>query len=83
MKFIKNRFIIFITILLTAFLFLRAAESDFDNLQTSQNIAVYEGLTIKDIIVTGEVRLTEDLLEPKLIMQSKVYLIQNLLIELL
>ena len=60
MKFIKNRFIIFITILLTAFLFLRAAESDFDNLQTSQNIAVYEGLTIKDIIVTGEVRLTEE-----------------------
>ena len=63
MNFIKSRnFIILFSfiVFVVAFAFLIAVESDFNNLQNARNIAVYEGLTIKRIDVTGEVRLTKE-----------------------
>ena len=60
MNFIKKNCIILFSFLALAAALLIAAESDFENLQTARNIAVYEGLVIKRIDVTGEVRLTKD-----------------------
>ena len=59
-NFIKKNCIILFSFLLLAAALLISAESDFENLQTARNIAVYEGLTIKRIDVTGEVRITKD-----------------------
>ena len=60
MNFIKKNCIILFSFLALTVAFLIAAESDFENLQTAKNIAVYEGLEIKRIDVTGESRLTKD-----------------------
>lgn len=60
MIFIKKNCIILFSFLLLAAALLISAEGDFENLRTARNIAVYEGLTINRIDVTGEVRLTKD-----------------------
>ena len=60
MNFLKKYLIVLFWVFAVLFTFiLIAAESDFENLRNARNIAAYEGLTINDIEVTGEVRLTE------------------------
>ncbi|WP_295159474.1 outer membrane protein assembly factor BamA [uncultured Brachyspira sp.] len=60
MYFINKNFIILFSSIILAAALLIAAESDFKNLQTAKNIAVYEGLIINRIDVAGETRLTKE-----------------------
>ena len=57
---IKKHLIILLSIFVLSITFLVGAESDFENLKKATNVAIYEGLEIKDINVVGETRLTKD-----------------------